>query len=119
MKIALHLARNHVPAFRMKNPGKKREWTDLKLKLLVLHVRIRMKEKRLSRAEAIKDLSANGNVYQFDGGREGLRNRVIEGEKLFNIKILEKYGLEDLREVEKYQLDINRRVEEALKQWRD
>lgn len=115
-KVALSLARNHVPAFRMKNPGKQKEWTNGKLRLLVLRVYIKMKE-GLSRADAIKELSKSGEIYEFEGAREGLRNRVGEGEKLLDLEKLDMCTIEKVKEFEKAQTELVRRTGEEIKRW--
>lgn len=120
MKVALHLARDHVPAFHMKDAGRQKEWCEHELKLLVLRVRIEMKKGNgCKRSEAIERLSKEGETYGLQGNREGLRNMVIKGEKLVDIEKLDKYTTEELQEVERYQMGIVDYIKGEKQQWRD
>lgn len=120
MNVALHLARDHVPAFSMVSAaGATAKWTDLELKLLVLRVHIKMKEHNVSRAKAILLLSQSGAAYGYNGERAGLKNMVIKGEKLFDASKLDCLSLEELHEVERYQLGINSHAKKSLKDWKD
>jgi hypothetical protein len=115
-QVALRLARNHVPAFRMQDPGKQAEWTREKLQLLAMRVEIKVKE-GLSRADAIKKLGNAKGPYSYNGNREGLRNLVVRGEKEIDLEHTKSCTLEHLLGLEKLQVDLIEQIAEEKKQW--